>query len=96
MSHSDIGPKLRQLRELAAQRSAERNAKKPAVAELREKVAYLRAGCVNADRDELVQRITAVGSAEWKAGDWLGERINAAVMAERGAVPVAEPPADDG
>ena len=43
------------------------------LAELREKVAYLRAGVLNLDRDSLVQAITAVGSSEWRNGHWLSE-----------------------
>lgn len=39
--------------------------------ELREKIAYLRQGCMDATRDELITRITAVGSAEWAAGHFL-------------------------
>lgn len=39
MSHNDIGPKLRQLRELGQEK---RTAKKPAVTELREKVATVK------------------------------------------------------
>lgn len=42
MSHNEIGPKLRQLRELGERRFAERNAKKPAVADLRDKVAKVK------------------------------------------------------
>lgn len=41
MSHNDIGPKLRQLRELAQQKH-ERNAKKPGVADLRNKIAKVK------------------------------------------------------
>lgn len=51
--------------------------------ELREKVASLRAGVLKADRDELVQRITAVGSAEWRNGHWLAEREQRARAAGR-------------
>ena len=40
MSHNDIGPKLRQLRELAQQRFERKT--KPPVAELRSKVAQVR------------------------------------------------------
>lgn len=42
MSHNDIGPKLRQLRELAQQRYAERSAKKPSAADLRNKVTKIK------------------------------------------------------
>lgn len=39
--------------------------------EVMEKIAYLRAGCLNMSADELVQKITAVGSAEWKMGHYV-------------------------
>lgn len=40
--------------------------------ELREKVASLQVGCYDLTREELIERITAVGPEEWKSGYWLG------------------------
>lgn len=45
------------------------------VDELSEKVASLAAGCVNASREELVQRITAIGPVEWRNGVWLSKQL---------------------
>lgn len=39
------------------------------------KLAYLAAGCVRLSRDELVQKITEVGSARWSAEPWLQSRM---------------------
>lgn len=39
--------------------------------EVMEKITYLRDGCLNMSADELVQKITAVGSAEWKMGHYV-------------------------
>lgn len=46
------------------------------LAELREKVAFLRRGAGRISHEELVQKITAVGAAEWKAGDWLSRQLD--------------------
>lgn len=40
-----------------------------------EQIAYLRTGAAHLGRDELIQRITAVGPAEWRAGHWLSLQI---------------------
>lgn len=45
--------------------------------EAEEKIASLLAGCMKLDRDGLIQRITSIGPARWKAGIWLNERIDA-------------------
>jgi hypothetical protein len=45
--------------------------------ELREKIAYLRAGILDLEPAAIIERVTAVGSAEWQAGAWLAERIAA-------------------
>ena len=42
------------------------------------KIAYLIAGCVNMSRDELIQKISEVGSARWSAEPWLQTRMTAA------------------
>ena len=42
--------------------------------EAEEKITFLEAGCMNLTRDELIQRITAVGPARWKAGVYWQER----------------------
>jgi hypothetical protein len=42
------------------------------------KIAYLLAGCVNMTRDELIQKISEVGSARWSAEPWLQTRMTAA------------------
>ena len=42
MSHDKIGPREQQLREMRERRFAERNAKKPSVADLRSKVAKVK------------------------------------------------------
>lgn len=39
--------------------------------EAEEKLASLETGCMKLTREELIQRITAVGPARWKAGHWL-------------------------
>lgn len=39
-------------------------------AEQGEKLDYLARGCLNLSRDDLIQRITAVGTQQWKAGSW--------------------------
>ena len=49
-----------------------------ALDEAEEKLAYLAAGCLKMTRDELIQKITEIGSARWKAGSWLAERTEAA------------------
>jgi len=48
--------------------------------EAEEKIAFLGAGCLNLTREELIQRITAVGPERWKAGHWLNQRVDKAVV----------------
>lgn len=42
--------------------------------EAEEKITFLDEGCLNMTREQLIQRITAVGSARWKAGAYWQER----------------------
>lgn len=44
------------------------------LSEIMEKLSFLRQGCLNLDRDELIQRISAVDAQEWKAGHWLTQQ----------------------
>ena len=46
--------------------------------EAEEKIAFLAAGCLNMDRDQLIQKITEVTSERWKAGSWLFARTSEA------------------
>lgn len=62
---------MQQLRDLRAERD-----------EIAEKLASISTGCLDLDRDQLIRRITAVGSAEWKAGNWLTAKM-APLVAER-------------
>lgn len=68
---------------------------KARLAEAEEKLAMLAAGCYNLTRDELIQRITAVGPARFKAGDWLSDhdaKVNPyPVLDARFAAAQAEP-----
>lgn len=43
--------------------------------EIAEKLNFIGRGCYDAPQEELVRRITAVGHAEYKTGDWLAERM---------------------
>ena len=54
-----------------AQLEAELQAERERTDEVMEKIAYLRDGCLNMSEDELIQKITAVGSAEWKMGHYV-------------------------
>lgn len=54
-----------------AQLEAELQLERSRSDEVMEKITYLRAGCLNMSADELVQKITAVGSAEWKMGHYV-------------------------
>lgn len=53
------------------------------------KLAYLAAGCVRMSRDELIQKITEVGSARWSAEPWLQSRMQDAY--QRGIESVTYP-----
>lgn len=56
---------------IRAQLEAELQLERSRSDEIMEKITYLRAGCLNMSADELVQKITAVGSAEWKMGHYV-------------------------
>jgi hypothetical protein len=43
--------------------------------EAEEKIAYLTAGCMKLGLVDLVQKITEIGSARWKAGRWLDAQM---------------------
>jgi hypothetical protein len=60
------------------QRADEAKSVKACLDEAEEKLAYLSAGCLNMTRDELIRKITEVGSARWRYGQWLSERTHAA------------------
>ena len=64
---SDVAFLLDRVRELEARSD-----------EAEKQLAYIRAGCVNASRDELVRRITAVGTERYKVDDWLAAKLDAA------------------
>lgn len=70
-----------------AQLEAELQAERSRSDEVMEKITYLRDGCLNMSAEELVQKITAVGSAEWKMGHYVNPLLEKerekAVQAQR-------------
>lgn len=58
---------------------AELAAERELTAALMEQLSYLRAGCLNQTREELIRRITAISAPEWQRGVWLGDAKRASV-----------------
>jgi hypothetical protein len=65
-------------------REAKAKLKRDAYDEAEEKLAYLAAGRLRMTREQLIQKITQVGSSRWSLGSWMAAREKAAF--ERGRV----------